>query len=78
MKDKIKTAIAILLEAVNEPDEKKDLLTLNDAVAEFNISKSHLLRLGYEGKVKMHRLSPRKLFVSRAEIEAVIMGNSPA
>ncbi len=72
--EKIKEAISLLIEAVNEPLAKKDLLTLQEAVEEFHISKSHLLRLGYEGKIQMRRLTPRKLFVSRSELEAIIKG----
>lgn len=75
-REKIKEAIALLLEAVNElPAEKKDLLTLKEASGRYGFSKQHLLRLAKSGVIKLHRLSPRKLYVSEAELEAVIKRN---
>jgi len=71
MTEKVKKAISLLIEEVNEP---KDLLTLKEAMAYFNFSKSHLFRLEAKGKLKIHRLSARKLYVSKSLLEAVIKG----
>jgi predicted DNA-binding transcriptional regulator AlpA len=72
--EKIKEAIKLLIEVTNDAPEKgmPDLVTAKQAMQIMGVTNNTFYRLIKDGKVKPHRLSPRKLFVSLSELEAAI------
>lgn len=83
MEEKLKLIADLVQDALKEAKaqtkgteaENGDLLTLGEAATLAKVSKTQLMRWAEAGKIQVFRISPRKLYVSRAELEAAIRNN---
>ena len=61
-----------LIQLATDVNTPKELIPVNDAVAEYSISRSTIFRLFKEGLARYRRPGDRKTYVSRAQLEDMI------
>lgn len=72
--ERLKAIRSLIDEVLEEVDNQVDLIPLDEAAKRLNVSKMHINRMEKQGMLKIHRLSPRKLYVSWMEVEQAIKG----
>lgn len=64
--------LARMAKELLEERERWDWLTMGEAAEQLKVSKTQIMRLEQAGKLRLHRLSPRKFYVLKADIEALL------
>ena len=73
IKDQISKGLQLIAEAVEksnrEVEQSTDLIPFREAMEKFRVSRNTMYRLERDGTIKVHRVTPRKLFVSLSQME---------